>query len=189
MALSAALTFLSFPSFAQVVSTAPAVSPAEQPSRLDPVLRHLKDAATKGGWELYVPVHTYHMPYAYTQKLLDSYNDNPWGGGLGRGHYNEHGNWEGIFAMEFADSHGKPEYQGGYAWLATWHPFENNVRTGAGYTAFITARSDYWGYRPFPGVLPVASIGWKRVDLQSTFVPGLKNNGNVLFTWLKFSFY
>lgn len=175
LALSAALTFLSFPAFAQ--------------SKLDPVREHLGGIVAKGGWELYFPIYTYHMPYAYTESLLRSYNDSPWGAGLGRGRFNEHGNWEGLFAMEFADSHAKPEYQGGYAWMAMWHPWKNDVRTGVGYTAFITARSDYWGYRPFPGILPVAGIGWKHVDLQSTFVPGLKNNGNVLFTWLKFSFY
>lgn len=192
LALSAALTFLSFPSSAQVAaSTAPAaaVAPAA-PAKRDPVSKHLGDIITKGGWELYFPIYTYHMPYAYTETLLRSYNDSPWGAGIGRGRYNEAGNWEGLFVMEFADSHAKPEYQGGYAWLKTWHPFKNkDARTGLGYTAFITARSDYWGYRPFPGILPVAGIGWKKVDLQSTFVPGLKNNGNVLFTWLKFSFY
>jgi len=190
LAVVAALTFLSFPSSAQVVSTAPAsVTPPAPSSRLDPVLRRLKDIAVKGGWELYVPVYTYHMPYAYTETLLRSYNDNPYGAGIGRGRYNERGNWEGLYVMEFADSHGKPEYEGGYAWLATWHPWRNDFRTGAGYTAFITARSDYSGYTPFPGVLPVGSIGYKNVDVQSTFVPGFKNNGNVLFTWVKFSFY
>jgi len=189
LALSAVALFLSFPASAQVVSTAPAAAAPAPPRKLDPVLRRLSDIATKGNWELYVPVYTYHMPYAYTQTLLDSYNDNPWGLGFGKGLYNEHNNWEGLFAMEFADSHGHPEYEGGYAWLATWHPFANGVRTGAGYTAFITARSDYRRYTPFPGVLPVGSIGWKNVDLQSTFVPGMKNNGNVLFTWVKFTFY
>jgi Antimicrobial peptide resistance and lipid A acylation protein PagP len=187
-ALIGALAFLSSPSSAQVVSTAAAVAPPAAPAR-GAVWKHLGDIVGKGGYELYLPVYTYHMPYAYTEKLLRSYNDNPYGAGLGKGRYNERGNWEGLYVMEFADSHGKPEYEGGYAWLATWHPFDNRFRSGAGYTAFITARSDYSGYMPFPGVLPVGSVGYLNADLQCTFVPGMKNNGNVLFTWLKLSFY
>lgn len=151
--------------------------------------RHAGDILSKGGYELYVPVFTYHMPYAYTPALLRPYNDFPAGVGFGKGRYNERGNWEGLYVMEFADSHGKPEYEGGYAWLATWHPFANRFRAGAGVTGFITARSDYGGYTPFPEVLPLGSIGFLNLDVQCIFVPGFRNNGNVLFSWLKLSFY
>ncbi len=150
---------------------------------------HLKNIWAEGGYELYLPVYTFHMPYAYTRSLLRSYNDFPVGGGIGKGRFNESGNWEGVFAMEFADSHGRPEYEGGYAWIATWHPFDNGFRAGAGYTAFITARSDIRRYTPFPGVLPLGSIGYRNLDPQCTFVPGGRNDGNVLFTWVKFAFY
>lgn len=184
-ALLSALALLARPGLARGAG-APA-APVETPSS-GSAWTHLGAILGKGRYELYVPVYTYHMPYAYTRELLRSYNDFPAGAGLGKGRYNENGNWEGLYVMEFADSHAKPEYEGGYAWIATWHPFENRFRTGAGYTAFITARSDYGGYMPFPGVLPLGSIGFLNVDLQCTFVPGLKNNGNVLFSWLKLSF-
>jgi lipid IVA palmitoyltransferase len=150
---------------------------------------HLRGIWEKGGYEWYEPVYTYHLPYAYSPSLLRSYNDFPAGIGLGKGRFNEHGNWEGVFAMEFADSHGRPEYEGGYGWIATWHPFSNLFRAGAGLTAFITARSDIMRYTPFPGVLPLGSLGYRNVDLQATFIPGGRNNGNVLFTWIKLSFY
>jgi hypothetical protein len=67
--------------------------------------KHADDTWRHGGWEVYVPVYTFHMPFAYTPSLLRSYNDYPAGLGIGRGHYNASGNYEGFFAMEFADSH------------------------------------------------------------------------------------
>jgi palmitoyl transferase len=151
--------------------------------------KHIEDIFGKGGFELYAPVYTLHMPYAYTRALLRSYNDIPLGGGLGIGRFNESGNWEGVYAMEFSDSHRKPEYEGGYGWIPTWHPFSNNLRIGAGLTAFITARSDIAHYTPFPAVLPLGSVGYRDFDIQCTFIPGGKNDGNVLFTWVKLSFY
>ncbi len=194
-ALLAALALFGRPGFAQTTSLAPPAISSGTPAANPPstsygsAWKHLGDIWGKGGYELYLPVYTFHMPYAYTPALLRSYNDFPLGAGIGKGRFNERGNWEGLFVMEFADSHAKPEYEGGYAWIAMWRPFGNRFRAGAGYTAFITARSDWGGYTPFPGVLPLGSIGFLNLDIQSTFVPGLKNNGNVLFSWLKLSFY
>ena len=175
--------------FADSVAASTQTASASQSSWSGSGWKHLQDIWELGGYELYAPVYTYHMPYAYTQELLRSYNDFPVGGGLGKGRYNERGNYEGLFALEFADSHSKPEYEGGYAWIATWHPFASDFRAGAGMIGFITARSDIRRYTPFPGVLPIASMGWWKLDVQATFIPGGKNNGNVLFSWVKLSFY
>ena len=204
-ALLAALAFFGRPGFArgaaaqsapiEPTSPAPPAISSGTPAASPPAAsygsawKHVGDIWGKGGYELYLPVYTYHMPYAYTRTLLRSYNDFPYGAGLGKGRFNERGNWEGLFVMAFADSHDRAEYEGGYAWIAMWNPFDNRFRAGAGFTGFITARSDYNRYMPFPGVLPLGSIGFLNADLQCTFVPGLKNNGNVLFTWLKLSFY
>ena len=151
--------------------------------------QHAEDTWRHGGWELYVPVYTFHLPFAYTPTLLRSYNDYPAGAGIGRGHYNASGNWEGIYAMEFADSHGHPEYHAGYGWIPTWRPFTENSRIGVGLTGFIMARSDIRRYTPFPGVLPLGSIGYRIVDIQAAYVPGGKNDGNVMLFWAKWSFY
>ena len=56
-----------------------------------------------------------------------------------------------------------------------------------GFTAGVTARQDY-SYAPIPVILPLVSIEYGRVALQSTYVPGGKGNGNVLFTWLRWQF-
>lgn len=187
-ALLAALAFFGRPCFAQSPAP-PAVSSGTPATYYGSAWKHLGDIWGKGGYELYLPVYTFHMPYAYSPALLRSYNDFPVGAGIGKGRFNERGNWEGLFVMEFADSHGKPEYEGGYAWIAMWRPFDDRFRAGAGVTGFVTARSDFGGYTPFPGVLPLGSIGFLNLDVQCAFVPGFKNEGNVLFSWLKLSFY
>ena len=150
--------------------------------------QHLSDIWHKGDYEVYVPFWTYHMPYAYSAEKRATFTSYPAGGGIGKGWFNESGNWEGIFAVEFADSHGKPQYQVGYGWVPTWHPLDNQFRVGAGLTAFVFMRSDIANYAPLPGILPVGSIGYGPVDVQVAYIPGGQGNGNVLFWWAKFAF-
>ncbi|OVY74006.1 phospholipid:lipid A palmitoyltransferase, partial [Yersinia pestis subsp. microtus bv. Altaica] len=57
-------------------------------------------------------------------------------------------------------------------------------RFGAGFTASITARYEYH-YIPLPLPLPLISIEYNRLSLQTTYIPGTYNNGNVLFTWIR----
>ncbi|MEO8411272.1 MAG: LPS assembly protein LptD, partial [Propionivibrio sp.] len=102
----------------------------------------------------------------------------------GSGLYNEHGNWEGVYAMAFQDSHFKPMYTAGYSWKAIWRP-AGDVRLGLGYTAGLMSRTDIFGYVPFPIVLPVASVAYKNFNLETTFVPGGQGNGNIFFIWAK----
>ena len=90
--------------------------------------------------------------------------------------------------MEFADSHGKPQYQAGYGWIATWRPIDEKFRVGAGVTAFLFMRSDIGNYAPIPGILPVVSTGYGPFDVQMAYIPGGQGNGNVLFWWAKYSF-
>ena len=150
---------------------------------------HVGDTWRQGGLDVYLPFYTWHMPFAYTPALLRSYNDYPAGAGIGKGRYNARGNFEGMYAVEFADSHGKPQYQAGYSWLPTWRPFSDQFRVGAGLTGFVMARSDIRRYTPFPGVVPLGSIGYWKWDVQAAYVPGGKDNGNVMLLWLKLSFY
>lgn len=148
--------------------------------------------ALAGPWrqlDVYLPLYTYHLPYAYSSALRRTYNDEPFGAGLGVGGYGEGGNWDGVFAMEFADSHGRPQYNAGYAWLPIWRPFGDELKLGAGLAGLLIARSDFRRYTPFPGILPLGSVGYRGVALQTTFVPGGKNNGNILFTWVKLTLF
>lgn len=157
-------------------------------SAWDTAGQHLSDIWHKGDIELYVPFWSYHLPFAYSAEKRASYTEYPAGGGIGKGRYNESGNWEGIYAMEFQDSHGKPMYMGGYGWVPTWRPINDQFKIGAGVTAFLFMRSDIGNYAPIPGVLPAATIGYGPLDVQVAYIPGGQGNGNVLFWWAKYSF-
>jgi palmitoyl transferase len=89
--------------------------------------------------------------------------------------------------MGFQDSHFKPQWMTGYVWRAVWRPAED-MRLGLGWTAFVMARADIGHYTPFPGILPTASIGYKKLSLETTYVPGARGAGNVLFFWGKWHF-
>lgn len=144
-------------------------------------------AYRKGDSELYVPLKTYHLRSAYSQDKIDSFNETPLGLGYGRGYYDERGNWHGVYAMGFQDSHSKPEWMLGYSWKAMWGE-RTGWQAGLGYTAFLTTRSDIGNYTPIPGILPVAAVSYRNFSLEGTFIPGGNNNGNVFFLWGKWSF-
>jgi len=150
--------------------------------------QHLSDLWNKGDVELYVPFWTYHLPFAYTPAKRASYNEYPAGVGLGKGWYNASGNWEGVYAMTFQDSHAQQMYMAGYGWIPTWNPINEQTRIGIGATVFLFMRSDINGYAPTPGILPMVTAGYGPVDVQMAYIPGGTGNGNVLFWWAKYTF-
>jgi len=149
---------------------------------------HVSTTWDKGDIELYLPIYTWHLPFAYTPDQRSSYTEIPGGFGLGKGRYNDSGNWEGIYAMGFRDSHGDPSFMLGYGWIPTWNVSDTDVKVGVGLTAFFMSRQDYFGGFPFPAVLPIASASYRNLSLQAAYVPGGKGNGNVLFIWGKWTF-
>lgn len=156
----------------------------------DQAVTSVQDTWRDGDVELYVPVLSYHMRFNYDQELLDGYNEFPAGIGLGKGRYNASGNWEGMYAMGFLDSHSKPTFMAGYAWVPTWRLSNSGVKLGVGVTGFLMSRSNYLNGIPFPGVLPVASISYKSLAVQASYIPSRRrNDGNVLFVWGKWTFH
>ena len=146
------------------------------------------NAYDNGSTNIYLPLKTYHSRTTYSSEQIAGYQENPVGFGIGRGLYNENGNWDGVFAMAFQDSHFKPSYTAGYEWQAIWRPTDN-TRVGLGYLAGLMSRSGFIHYVPFPVVLPVASLAYKNFSLQGAYVPpGGKNGGNVFFMWAKWDF-
>lgn len=144
-------------------------------------------------WDLYLSGISHHGRKTYTQERLNELNERALGGGLGKRYRDEAGRTHLIYGMAFQDSHYKPQYLAGYAWLANWEPRgKDGFHVGAGFTAMITARTDYSHYHmPVPAVLPVAEVGWKRFSLMGTYIPRLSSkggNGDVLFLFTRASF-
>jgi palmitoyl transferase len=182
-----------FATFFVVLSLAPGVSLADPPhdataptSWWARVSDDMSATWQSNRYALYVPLDTWHNRYMYTPQEISQYNERPWGLGVARYRYDQDGNWHAWYAMAFLDSHRKVEPAVGYGYQKIWHPAED-WRLGAGVTAGLTARADY-GYLPLPVLLPLVSVGVGRLTLQSTYVPGGKGFGNVLFTCLLWQF-
>ena len=168
-----------------VLAAAASVSHADdKPGWIDRARTELKMTYQLGDTEVYLPFHTIHAPWAYTRDQIDHYQNWPPGFGIGRGRFDDKGNWHGVYAMGFQDSHYKPEWIAGYGWKTYW-PVGSSLRVGLGYTAGLTTRADFGHYTPVPLILPIASLDYKSLSLESAYVPGGKGNGNVFFMWAK----
>lgn len=151
------------------------------------ICKRLSDTWNKGEHDLYLPFHTFHLPYAYSDEAIRSYRENTWGLGYGRSRYDESGNWNGLYGMLFLDSNSKLQPIVGYGHQWLWGPREG-AHAGLGYTAFVTARADIRSYTPIPAVLPIVSINYGRASVNAAFVPGGMGFGNILFLWGRVGF-
>ncbi|WP_093319887.1 lipid IV(A) palmitoyltransferase PagP [Thorsellia anophelis] len=134
---------------------------------------------------LYVPAITWHNRYLYDKADTDRYNERPYGLGFGFEREDEN-SWQSLYAMAFKDSFSKIEPIAGYGYEKRFSlTQDHNWRVGVGYTLGVTAR-DNWYYAPIPVALPLASINYKQVSFQGTYIPGTYGNGNVFFAWLRF---
>ncbi|AOM42779.1 phospholipid:lipid A palmitoyltransferase [Xenorhabdus hominickii] len=135
--------------------------------------------------DIYLPVITWHNRFTYDKKKTDKYNEMPWGFGYGKYRYDKDNDWHSLYMMVFMDSHNRLEPIVGYGFQKMWIPDGlDGFRIGGGFTLSVTARHDY-NYIPLPLPLPIFSIEYNRLSLQSTYIPGTYNNGNVLFSWLR----
>ena len=137
-----------------------------------------------GQAELLLPGYSWHDPHTYTAAKRAQLND--WAIGLGWGHlrFDDAGNAEQVYALAFSDSHHDVEPVVGFAKQWIWRPFTPQLRVGAGYTIGVTSRADTMKNFPFPIVLPLLSVGYRKFTLYSTLIPrfnGSPNNGNVVF--------
>ena len=155
-------------------------------SGLFPSIRsRLHQIWAEGDNEVYLPAYAWHNRYTYSQEKINTYNENPWGGGLGKSFYDEKGDWHGLYAFAFLDSHKNVEPVVGYAFLKVLHMNEN-TRAGAGVGLLVTARPDIFHNIPFPGALPWVSFNYRKASLSATYIPGSHGAGNVLFLILKY---
>ncbi len=160
---------------------------ANTPGWLQPACHRLHQIWKQGRTELYLPTYAWHNRYFYSKEKIPRYNELPLGGGLGKSFYDEKGNWHGLYAFAFLDSHKNVEPVVGYAYLKEWH-INENTRLGGGYGLLVTARPDILNGIPFPGALPWACFNYKRLSLAATYIPGSHDVGNVLFLITKYTF-
>ena len=147
------------------------------------VKTELSDTWQSPNSELYIPIITWHNRHYYSAEKIDGFNEQPWGLGLGKYRYDDDGDWHGIYAMAFLDSHNDLEPIAGYGFQKVWRA-SDNIRLGLGYTAGVTIRAST-DYIPIPVLAPLFSIKYKQVALQSTYIVGGNGYGNVLFSWLR----
>lgn len=150
-----------------------------------------QDAAAtyhEGRWQALIPLRVWHNRLTYDQEHIDKYNEEPWGFGIGRSRY-EGNDWHGLYAIAFKDSNSYVETMFGYARLYNTALDDNeDWLAGYGYTLGLTQRHEY-SYIPVPLPLPMVGLSYKkRVSLNAAYVPGVKNDGNVLFTWMSIDF-
>ena len=157
----------------------------DSPGWFKPACQRLHQVWTEGGDELYLPAYAWHNRFTYEQEKIDTYNENPWGFGAGKSFYDEDGDWHGLYAFAFLDSHKNVEPIVGYAFLKVLH-INENTRVGAGYGLLVTARPDIFHNIPFPGARPWVSFNYRNASLAATYIPGAKGAGNVLFLILKY---
>lgn len=154
---------------------------------LETACHRLDQIWTEGNNDLYVSGWAWHNRSKYPASRIRSFNEKTWGGGLGRSFYDEDGDWHGLYAMAFRDSYRKVEPVAGYAFMKIGNLSEN-FKLGAGYTVFVTARSEFRNYMPFPGILPLVGAGYRNSMLYATYIPRIRDNGNVLFVFGRLQF-
>jgi hypothetical protein len=172
---------------AMIAAAGPALANEDQRGWFDTATDELAQTYREGSGELYVPTYTWHLPFAYTREKINQYQNLPLGLGYGRGRYDEKGNFHGVYAMGFQDSHFKPEWLLGYNWKTYWS-LGSEAKFGLGYTVGLTTRADYSHYLPVPLIFPVGSLEHRRLSLEAAYVPGGKGNGNVVFFVTKWRF-
>lgn len=157
------------------------------PSWSQSACERVASIARDGTADLYLAGYAWHNRAEYSSEEIDGFNELAAGGGLGKSQYDADGDWHGLYAMAFLDSHGDVEPIAGYAFQKLARPSEN-TRLGIGYTVFLTSRSDTLNNWPVPGVLPLVSVGYRKVDLYGLYIPGGRGTGNVAFFFGKISF-
>ncbi|MCS0630978.1 hypothetical protein NX786_16725 [Telluria mixta] len=163
--------------------------PADEP--LMRTLRLDEDTPKALRWDLYFSGYAYHDRATYSKAQLRKINEMTLGGGLGRSLRDERGNESAIFVLGIRDSNERPQWMAGYAyqWMFPLKS-QGGLEYGIGLSALVIRRHDWHDGRPFPAVLPIASIGGRSAQLLATYVPRLamfKKKGNVLSLVLKFS--
>lgn len=140
----------------------------------------------EGKTNLLLSGYAHHGRNTYTPERIREFNENAWGLGIAKTLRNSDGNEEYLFGMAISDSHYDPQLMAGYAYQWIW-PIAGKLEFGAGWTAMLISRSDTWDGLPFPGALPLISVGTPDAKLMAAYIPRISDNKGNGDVWLVFA--
>jgi palmitoyl transferase len=155
------------------------------------------DRLTKGINEIMAQPHTdvvlsgyaYHVRSTYDKDRIHELTEWLWGGGVAKTLYDQDDDSHSLFVLASIDSRDRFQGMAGYAFQKRFR-LVSDLKAGIGYSAFLVSRADLVGYVPVPGVLPLASIGTRKVQAVVIYIPRFsqshKGVGNVIWTLAKF---
>jgi hypothetical protein len=122
-------------------------------------------AQTDSAWDIVVNGRAVHI------NAGEEWNEDNWGLGLER-ELGSKGPWVKVaLANAFKDSMGEPSYMAGGGIKRRFRMRSDGFYVDVGAVAFLMTRDGVNGDKPFPGVLPAATFGFKRVALNLTYMP------------------
>ena len=128
-------------------------------------LSHTAAAQADGGWDVILNGRAVHM------NADKDWNEDNWGLGIEH-EFNSAGRWIKVaMANGFQDSMGDPSYMAGGGIKRRFRFGSENFYTDLGGVAFLMTRESVNGGKPFPGLLPAATFGFKRVAVNVTYMP------------------
>ena len=119
-----------------------------------------------GGWDVVLNGRAVHL------NASKDWNEDNWGLGVEREFVSNTSRWVKVaLANGFQDSMGDPSYMAGGGLKRRFRPGADDFYVDLGGIAFLMTREKVNGNRPFPGVLPAATFGFKRVAVNLTYLP------------------
>jgi hypothetical protein len=121
-------------------------------------------AQSDGSWDVILNGRAVHM------NAEKDWNEDNWGLGIEH-EFASRGHWVKVaMANGFEDSMGDPSYMAGGG-IKRRFRLGDNFYTDLGGIAFLMTRETVNGGKPFPGLLPAATFGFKRVAVNVTYLP------------------
>jgi hypothetical protein len=121
--------------------------------------------AAAGPWDVVVNGRSIHLNAAHER------NEDNWGVGIEREFASERRWVKVALANAFTDSMGDRSYMAGGGLKRRFHIHSDDFYVDVGAIAFLMTRETVNRNQPFPGVLPAASFGFRRVALNVTYLP------------------
>jgi palmitoyl transferase len=152
---------------------------------------HVSTVANEGDWDLYLSGYAHHSRSTYNSTRVRKLNEKAWGGGFGKTYRNADGNEESLYVMAIRDSNYNTQWTAGYAYQWKYPIGGSGFEVGAGLTAALISRKDWFHGVPFPALLPAFSAGTEHVQLMASYVPRLstrRGKGDVLLMFVKLNF-